>query len=71
MEKKTRKGKIFYGCQNYPKCKFASWDKPVPGKCPECGSYLVEKNGKIKCSSCSYEESKIIGYDCFFLYFVI
>ena len=58
VEKKTRKGKIFYGCQNYPKCKFASWDKPVPGKCPECGSYLVEKNGKIKCSSCSYEESK-------------
>ena len=58
IEKKTRKGKIFYGCQNYPKCKFASWDKPVSGKCPECGNYLVEKNGKIKCSSCSYEESQ-------------
>ena len=54
VEKKTRKGKIFYGCKNYPKCKFASWDMPVEGKCPECGSYLVEKNGKIKCSSCSY-----------------
>ncbi len=58
VEKKTRKGKIFYGCNHYPKCKFASWDKPVPGKCPECGNYLVEKNGKIKCSSCSYEEAK-------------
>ena len=58
IEKKTRKGKVFYGCNHYPKCKFASWDKPVPGKCPECGSYLVEKNGKIKCSSCSYEESQ-------------
>ncbi len=56
VEKRTRKGKIFYGCQNYPKCKFASWDKPVAGKCPNCGSYLVEKNGKIKCSSCSYIE---------------
>lgn len=55
LEKKTRKGKIFYGCSHYPKCKFASWDKPVSGKCSECGSYLVEKNGKIKCSSCSYE----------------
>lgn len=58
VEKKTRKGKIFYGCSNYPKCKFASWDKPVPGKCPECGNYLIEKNGQIKCSSCSYEESQ-------------
>ena len=58
VEKKTRKGKIFYGCSNYPKCKFASWDKPVPGKCPECGNYLIDKNGRIKCSNCSYEESQ-------------
>ena len=56
IERKTRKGKIFYGCSNYPKCKFASWDKPIPRNCPECGKYLVEKNGKVKCSSCSYEE---------------
>ena len=56
IERKTRKGKVFYGCSNYPKCKFASWDKPVPGSCPECGNYLVEKNGKVKCSSCSYEK---------------
>jgi len=56
VEKKTRKGKIFYGCSNYPKCDFASWDKPVEGKCPECNSYLVEKNNKIKCSNCSYEK---------------
>ena len=55
VEKKTRKGKLFYGCSNYPKCKFASWDKPLPENCPECGKYLVEKNGKIKCSSCDYE----------------
>ena len=58
IEKKTRRGKIFYGCSNYPKCKFASWDKPIPRKCPECGNYLTEKNGQIKCSSCSYEEAK-------------
>lgn len=55
VEKTTRKGKIFYGCNNYPKCKFASWDKPTGGVCPECGKVLVEKNGKIKCSECSYE----------------
>ena len=54
IERKTKRGKIFYGCNNYPKCKFASWDKPVEGKCPECGKYLVEKDGKIKCSSCEY-----------------
>lgn len=58
IEKTTRRGKIFYGCTNYPKCKFASWDKPISKKCPECGSYLVEKNNKVKCSSCSYEESQ-------------
>ena len=56
IEKKTRKGKIFYGCTNFPKCKLASWDKPIPENCPECGKYLVEKNGKIKCSSCDYEK---------------
>ena len=55
VEKKTRKGKIFYGCSNYPKCKFASWDKPVEGKCIDCGGYLIEKNGKIKCSQCGKE----------------
>lgn len=56
LERKTRKGKIFYGCSNFPKCKFASWDKPLPKKCPECGNYLVEKNGETKCSSCDYHE---------------
>ncbi len=56
VERKTKKGKIFYGCNHYPTCKFASWDKPVSGSCPNCGSYLVEKNQKIKCSSCDYEK---------------
>ena len=54
IERKTKRGKVFYGCNNYPKCKFASWDKPIDGKCPDCGKYLVEKDGKIKCSSCEY-----------------
>ncbi len=53
-EKKTRRGKIFYGCNNYPKCKTAYWDKPTGEKCPECGSMLTEKKDKIKCSSCDY-----------------
>ena len=56
IEKKTRKGKIFYGCNNYPKCKTAYWDKPVGEKCPECGEELVLKQDKIKCSKCDYEK---------------
>ena len=56
IERKSRKGKLFYGCNHYPKCKTAYWDKPIGRKCPECGEMLTEKNGKIKCSSCDYKE---------------
>jgi len=56
IERKTRKGKIFYGCNNYPKCDFASWDLPINEMCPECGNILVEKKDKIKCSNCDYEK---------------
>ena len=58
MEKRSKRGKIFYGCSNYPSCTFASWDKPTDRKCPNCNSYLVVKEGKksntYKCSSCDY-----------------
>lgn len=55
VEKKTRRGKIFYGCDKYPKCDVALWDKPTGEICPECNSLLVEKKDEIKCSNCSYE----------------
>ena len=62
VEKKARKGNTFYGCGNYPKCKFTSAHKPLAEKCPSCGSeYLVEKNLKagpvIACPNkeCDYE----------------
>jgi DNA topoisomerase-1 len=43
-ERKSRWGKMFYGCDRYPDCKFATWDKPVPGPCPDCNApILVEK----------------------------
>ncbi|OGZ68995.1 MAG: DNA topoisomerase I [Candidatus Staskawiczbacteria bacterium RIFCSPHIGHO2_02_FULL_42_22] len=52
VAKKTRKGKLFYGCDNYPTCDFAAWDKPIGEFCPTCKSILVEtKAGKIKCSN--------------------
>jgi DNA topoisomerase-1 len=60
--RRTKRGKIFYGCSNYPECDWMSWDKPVNKSCPECDSYLVEKNKKdqviLKCSNkdCKYKE---------------
>ena len=56
VEKKTKRGKIFYGCSNYPKCDFATWDKPLEEKCPNCHGTLVEKKDKIKCMNCDYEK---------------
>ena len=47
VEKSSKRGKLFYGCNRYPKCSFASWDRPVAAACPACGSaYLVEKTTK-------------------------
>ena len=55
FEKRTRYGKIFYGCSGYPDCKFASWDKPTNLKCPSCKSYLTVRETKTnlnyKCSN--------------------
>lgn len=55
IERKTKRGKVFYGCSNFPKCKFASWDLPISEKCPKCNGTLVEKKDKIKCMDCDYE----------------
>lgn len=50
--KKSKRGKIFYGCNTYPKCDFASWDKPINEFCPTCNSILVEtKRKQVKCSN--------------------
>lgn len=46
VEKRTKKGKIFYGCNRFPECDFALWDKPTETKCPKCGSLLVETKRK-------------------------
>jgi len=44
IERRSKKGKTFYGCNRYPDCNFVAWGKPVPEKCSECGSpYMVEK----------------------------
>lgn len=61
IEKKSKYGKVFYGCNKYPTCDFALWDPPTGDKCPTCGELLVKKAGKggdkIVCSSrkCNYK----------------
>jgi len=59
--RKTKKGRKYFGCEDYPACDFMSWSKPVEKKCPECGNYMVEKGNKIACSEekCGYTENKI------------
>ncbi len=46
VERINKKGRKFYGCENYPECDFISWDMPVKEKCPDCGSPMVLKGGK-------------------------
>lgn len=66
IERKTKRNRIFYGCDRYPDCEFTSWDKPVGRTCPKSGDYLVEKKirggGKqVVCSNeeCDYAEEVI------------
>lgn len=61
VERRSKKGRVFYGCDRYPECDFVSWDKPSPKPCPKCGSLLVEKRnkqgGKLQCTACDYVEA--------------
>ncbi|HJB08232.1 MAG TPA: type I DNA topoisomerase [Candidatus Enterocloster faecavium] len=56
VRKKTKKGRLYYGCEANPDCDFMSWQKPSTEKCPKCGSYMVEKGNKLLCSNqtCGY-----------------
>ncbi|MDU5079869.1 type I DNA topoisomerase [Tissierella carlieri] len=64
VKRKSKKGRVFYGCSNYPNCDFVSWDEPIEEKCPQCGGIMVIKRNKkekiIKCISkeCEYMEVK-------------
>ena len=57
--RKSAKGRVYYGCGNYPDCKFMTWDEPVPEKCPKCGATLFKKRGMLYCAKegCGFEKS--------------
>lgn len=52
IEKKSKKGRVFYGCSNYPNCDFVSWDPPSTELCPVCGKHLMQKKTKDKSLYC-------------------
>lgn len=58
LERKSKTGKVFYGCEKYPECDYTTWDKPLNEKCPDCGAMMVEhveRNGS-KRKFCSNPE---------------
>ncbi|MBE0335443.1 type I DNA topoisomerase [Paenibacillus sp. 23TSA30-6] len=60
VERRSKKGRIFYGCDRYPECDFVSWDKPSIKPCPSCGGLMVEKRTKqgtkLNCTVCDHSE---------------
>ncbi len=67
IEKKTKRSRVFYGCDHYPECDFVSWDPPVQDKCPLCGKTMLQKKTKGKemycvnenCVNCVKKEEKV------------
>jgi len=54
VERKSKRGRVFYGCANYPTCNFSSWQRPLATPCPHCGGLLVVQNKQTaKCSACA------------------
>ncbi len=55
IERRSKKGKKFYGCSAYPDCDFVSWDPPHTEPCPTCGGFMTKSRGTIKCTECDYK----------------
>lgn len=64
VKRRSKRGRVFYGCSNYPNCDFVLWDEPVEEKCPQCGGIMVVKKSKkektVKCinKECEYTDVK-------------
>jgi DNA topoisomerase I, bacterial len=68
VERRSKRGRVFYGCARYPECEFVSWDRPVAQPCPACGGLLVEKGGRkqervIACVRCDYRRKESEAVD--------
>jgi len=65
VERKSKRGRTFFGCANYPACDFVSWDRVIPEPCPECGSYVVAKSKRgvltFVCSKDKEHDTSAIG----------
>jgi len=62
VERRSKKGRTFYGCERYPACDFVAWNKPVAQPCPRCGSpYMLEagRRGQVKCPACGHDGSEL------------
>jgi DNA topoisomerase-1 len=67
VERRSKKGRIFYGCDRYPDCDFVSWDRPSPRPCPNCAGMLIEKRNKsgghLQCTRCDFREAIVDAED--------
>jgi DNA topoisomerase-1 len=64
VERRTKKGRVFFGCANYPECEWSSWKRPLPQPCPNCQGMLVQKNRNwAQCLNCEeqFELSQLPG----------
>ena len=56
VERRTKRGRRFYGCSNYPRCQFTSWQRPLSQACPQCGGLLVGERGRrARCAACGWK----------------
>jgi DNA topoisomerase-1 len=56
VARKGRRGRMFYGCSNYPTCNFSVWARPIPQPCPQCGGLLHNDGpGKARCHNCDWK----------------
>ena len=58
LQRRSAKGRVYYGCEGYPQCDFMTWDEPVPDTCEKCGATLFKKGGKLYCAKegCGFEK---------------
>ncbi|HLG73342.1 MAG TPA: type I DNA topoisomerase [Chloroflexota bacterium] len=54
VERRSKKGRVFYGCNRYPQCDFTAWNRPLPMPCPVCGGLLTQARDRVECVNGDY-----------------